>query len=95
MRVSLLLSLLLAQEAIAGPGKPEVSIGFNSAAIHQQSPFAALEPHVEWQTSGSFSGCDVEVCQLSRRKKQKMRLTVLFHRVSLYVHSLYNRAAWN
>ena len=44
----------------AGPSKPDVTIGINSEGF-DKGAIGALEPHVNWETSGTFEGCDVSV----------------------------------
>ena len=60
MRVVVLLTVPFLNQVLAGPGKPIVSIGLNSDAM-QKSPIGALEPQVQWQTSGTYAGYDVSV----------------------------------
>ena len=60
MRVFVLLTVPFLNQVLAGPGKPIVSIGLNSDAM-QKSPIGALEPQVQWQTSGTYAGYDVSV----------------------------------
>lgn len=60
MKVAVLLCVFLSQ-AIAGPSKPDVSIGISSDGF-DKGALGVLEPHVAWETSGTFSGCDVSVC---------------------------------
>ena len=59
MRSAVLLCLLTSQ-VFAGPGKPDISIGINSDGF-DKGAIGALEPHVKWETSGTFSGYDVSV----------------------------------
>ena len=63
MKVAVLLCVFLSQ-AIAGPSKPDVSIGISSDGF-DKGALGVLEPRVAWETSGTFSGCDVSVCSFS------------------------------
>ena len=58
MRAVVLLCLL--SQVLAGPGKPDISIGYNSDSI-DKGPIGVVEPHIKWETSGTFSGFDVDV----------------------------------
>ena len=59
MRAVILLCLL--SQVVAGPSKPDITIGINSDNL-DKDVLAALEPNIKWQTSGELAGCDVEVC---------------------------------
>ena len=59
MRVAVLLCLV--SQAIAGPSKPNVSVGLSSDAFDKTVGFHTLEPYVDWETSGTLVGCDVSV----------------------------------
>jgi hypothetical protein len=62
--VGKVVSCLLAISAVvvtAGPGKPQVSVGLNTALL-DKGLLNALEPIIQWQTSESFpNGADIEV----------------------------------
>jgi hypothetical protein len=46
----------------AGPGKPQVSFGLNTALL-DKGLLNALEPIIQWETSESLpNGADIEVC---------------------------------
>jgi len=64
MRAIVLLCLL--SQVLAGPGKPDITIGINSESFGKGAALGAVEPQIKWQTSGTFSGLDVDVCVESR-----------------------------
>ena len=68
MRAVVLWCLLLGQGILAGPSKPDITIGINSDAL-DKGAIAALEPHIKWDTSGELAGCDVEVGLCGFEKK--------------------------
>ena len=59
MRAVVLFCLL--SQVLAGPSKPDVTIGINSDSFGKGAALGAVEPHIKWQTSGTFSGLDLDV----------------------------------
>lgn len=87
MMMRVILSLCLLGQVLAGPSKPEITIGLNSDAF-DKGAIAALEPTIKWQTSGTINGCDVDVSTIIGNER---RSPAPSGRLILFFVFFYNR----